>query len=143
MTPTVPEILLGNFLCMLEPPPPEAMGEFLQGRVSVIGMLSMLCAQEAESGIAARVWENGAIRALLTRAAPTYGEAFARAAEGEDVDFSLTAMDAANAGLRRALIDLHIAVEAARDAALDDEIRQLYVQMANARRLDLPAMPAG
>lgn len=140
MTPTVPEILLGNFLSMLEPPPPEAMGEFLQGRVSVIGMLSMLCAQEAENGIAARVWENGAIRALLARAAATYGEAFARAAEGEDTDFSLTAMDAANAALRRALIDLHIAVEAARDAALDDEIRQLYVQMANARRLDLPAM---
>lgn len=140
MTPTVPEILLGNFLSMLEPPPPEAMGEFLQGRVGVIGMLSMLCAQEAENGISARVWENGAIRALLARSAATYGEAFARAAEGEDTDFSLAAMDAANAALRRALIDLHIAVEAARDAALDDEIRQLYVRMANARRLDLPAM---
>ena len=33
---------------------------------------------EAEArGIAARVWENGAIRALLTASAPTYGEAFA------------------------------------------------------------------
>jgi len=143
MTPTVPEILMGNFLSMIEPPPPEAMGEFLQGRVAVIGMLSMLCAQEAESGIAARVWENGAIRDLLTRYAPTYGPTFATAAAGQDTDFTLTALDAANAALRRALITLHIAAEQARDAALDDEIRQLFVKMAQARRLDLPALPAG
>ena len=142
MTPTVPELLLGNFLCLMDPPPPESSGDFLQSRIGVTGMISLLCAQEAERGIAARVWENGAIRALLARAAPTYGAAFAEAANGEDTDLSLAAMDAANAALRRALIDLHIAVETARDAALDTVIRGLYVQMAEARRLDLPPLPA-
>ncbi|MDO8295626.1 MAG: hypothetical protein Q7T19_04210 [Caulobacter sp.] len=143
MTPTVPELLLGNFVCLMDPPPPESSGDFLQSRIGVTGMISLLCAQEAERGIAARVWENGAIRDLLRRAAPTYGAAFAEAATGEDTDLSLAATDRANADLRRALIDLHIAVETARDAALDTEIRGLYVRMADARRLDLPPLPAG
>jgi len=143
MTPTVPELLLGNFLCLMDPPPPESSGDFLQSRIGVTGMISLLCAQEAERGIEARVWENGAIRALLTRAAQAYGARFAEAAASEDTDLSLAAMDRANADLRRALIDLHIAVETARDAALDTEIRGLYVQMADARRLDLPPLPAG
>ncbi|MDP1629956.1 MAG: hypothetical protein Q8L66_00875 [Caulobacter sp.] len=143
MTPTVPELLLGNFLCLMDPPPPESSGDFLQSRIAVTGMIALLCAQEAERGIEARAWENTAIRALLTDAAPTYGAAFAEAATGEDRDLSLTAMDRANAALRRALIDLHIAVETARDATLDDAIRALYVKMADARRLDLPPLPAG
>jgi hypothetical protein len=143
MTPTVPELLLGNFLALMEPPPPESTGDFLQGKIAVTGMIALLSAQEAERGIEARMWENGAIRALLTASVARYGAAFATAAEGEDRDLSLAAMDRANAALRRALIDLHIAVEAARDAALDSEIRALYVKMAEARRLDLPPLPAG
>lgn len=143
MTPTVPELLLGNFLCLMDPPPPESSGDFLQSRIGVTGMISLLCAQEAETGIRARVWENGAIRELLVRSAPAHGARFAEAAAGEDTDFSLAALDRANADLRRALIDLHIAVETARDAALDTAIRGLYVQMADARRLDLPPLPAG
>lgn len=143
MTPTVPELLLGNFLCLMEPPPPESMGDFLQGRVAVTGMIALLAAQEAERGIEARAWENGAIRALLAASAPVYGDRFAEAASGVDKDLSLAAMDRANAALRRELIALHIAVEQARDAALDTDIRKLYVKMADARRLDLPPLPAG
>lgn len=143
MTPTVPELLLGNFLCLMEPPPPESMGDFLQGRVAVTGMIALLAAQEAERGIEARAWENGAIRALLAASAPVYGGRFAEAASGVDKDLSLAAMDRANAALRRELIALHIAVEHARDAALDTDIRKLYVKMADARRLDLPPLPAG
>ncbi|ATQ43737.1 hypothetical protein [Caulobacter mirabilis] len=142
MTPTVPELLLGNFLCLIDPPPNESVGDYLQAKIGVTGMISMLCAQEAERGVEARAWENRAIRELLQANADRYGQAFAQAAEGEDRDLSLAAMDRANAGLRRALIELHVAVEAARDAALDDEIRALYVKMADARRLDLPPMPA-
>ena len=142
MTPTVPELLMGNFLCLMEPPPPESTGEFLQGRIAVTGMISMLCAQEAERGIAARVWENGEIRGLLGRSAAVHGARFAEAANGADDDLSLAALDASNADLRRALIALHIAAETARDTALDSEIRGFYVRMADARRLDLPPLPA-
>ncbi len=143
MTPTAPELLLGNFRCLMEPPPPESSGDFLQARISVTGMIALLCAQEAERGIEARAWENGAIRALLAGAAAVYGERFAEASRDVDKDLSLAGMDRANAALRRELIALHIAAEDARDAALDTTIRKLYVKMADARRLDLPPLPAG
>jgi len=61
----------------------------------------------------------------------------ARAAAGVDDDLSWTALDLANADLRRQLIGLHEAVEARGDAALDDAILALYVEMARLRRLDL------
>jgi hypothetical protein len=142
MTPTVPELLMGNFLAMVDAPPAESTGDFMQARIGVTGMISLLCAQEAERGIAARVWENTAIRSLLAASAGRYGEAFAQAAGGVDEDLSLAALDRGNAALRKALIDLHIAVEDALDGPLDTQIRALYVKMADARRLDLPPMPA-
>jgi len=141
MTPTVPELLLGNFLALIEPPPPEAMGEFLQGRVAVTGMISMLCAQEAERGTETRLWENADIRALLRCGAARHGAAFAERAEVEDKDMTLAGMDRVNAALRKALIDLHIAAEEAGDRELDHAILRHYVESADRRRLDLPPMP--
>lgn len=141
MTPSLPDILVGNFLCMAEPPPPESMGEFMAGRVGVVALLSLLAAQEAERGVAARVWENGAIRAILVEAAPIHGAIFAEASTGTDTDLSLGALDRANAALRRSLIALHEAVEAAGDTARDHAILRLYRDMADARRLDMPPLP--
>jgi hypothetical protein len=138
MTPTLSELLLGNFVAFSNPPPPEAMGDFMNSRIGIVGMISMLAAQEADRGAAARIWENGAIRDVLAKAAPAYGPPPHIA----DSDFTIEALDAVNAGLRRALIALHEAVEAAKDRALDREILDLYVKMAQARRLDLPPFPA-
>lgn len=146
MTPTVPELLAGNFLCLIDPPPPEAMGDFLAGKVAVVGLISLLAAQEAERGIEARVWENGAIRAVFSDAAAACGDdlgARLSAAAGEtDADLSLGALDRANAKLRRLLTELHIAAEAREDRALDRRILALYQQMADQRMLNLPPMPA-
>ena len=142
MTPTVPELLLGNMLCFADPPPQENLGDFFASRVGVTGMISMLCAQEAERGIEARVWENLAIRELLSGAAIRYGADYAAAAGAEEGDLTLTALDRENADLRRALIRLHEAVENAGDTARHHDILRLYVQMADARRLDLPSAPA-
>jgi len=141
MTPSLPDILLGNFLCMAEAPPPESAGEFMAGKVGVVALLSLLAAQEAERGSAARVWENATLRALLAEAAPVYGEHLAEAARAEDGDLSLGSLDRANATLRRALIALHEAVEAAGDVQRDHAILRLYGQMAHARRLDMPPLP--
>lgn len=141
MTPSLPDILVGNFLCMAEPPPPESAGEFMAGKVGVVALLSLLAAQEAERGLSARVWENAAIRAVLTDAAEAYGDAFAEAGAGVDTDFTLGALDRANAALRRSLIALHEAVETAGDVARDHAILRLYARMADARRLDMPPLP--
>lgn len=142
MTPTAPELLMGNFLCLLDPPPPEAMGEFMQGKVAITGLISFLVAQEAERGIEARLWENSAIRAVLSRSALDYGERFKDASRGHDTDFRLTALDKANAALRRHLIVLHEMAESKGDTKLHKEIIALYVKMAEARRIDSPPLPA-
>ena len=141
MTPSLPDILVGNFLCVAEPPPPESAGDFMAGKVGVVALLSLLAAQEAERGTAARVWENAAIRAVLADGASTHGAKFAEAGSGSDEDLSLAALDRANAALRRALIDLHEAVEAAGDTVRDHAILRLYRDMAHARRLDMPPLP--
>jgi hypothetical protein len=142
MTPTVPELLLGNFLCLTSPPPPESMGEFLQGRVAITGMIAMLSAQEAEHGIDARVWENAAIRDLLRQGAARHGAAFLEAARAVESDLNLATLDRVNADLRRALIDLHVQAEISGDQGLDHAILRFYRQSADRRRLDLPASPA-
>ena len=141
MTPTAPELLMGNFLCLIDPPPPEAMGEFMQGKVAVTAMISLLAAQEAERGVEARLWENSAIRAVLSRSALDYGERFKDASKGHDTDFNLAKLDAVNARLRRELISLHEMAENRADTKLHKEIIALYVQMAHMRRLDLPPLP--
>jgi hypothetical protein len=141
MTPSLPDILVGNFLCIADPPPPESAGEFMAGKVGVVALLSLLAAQEAERGLAARVWENAALRAVLIEAAPTHGAAFAEAGQGIDTDLSRGALDRANAALRRSLIVLHEATEAAGDTARDHAILRLYCKMADARRLDMPPLP--
>jgi hypothetical protein len=129
VTPALPDLLAGQAVALMTPQPPEAGGDYLAGRVGLLAMLAGLAAQEAEHGLAARVWENGAIRALLAKS----GAALSKT----DDDLAWSALDAANADLRRALIAAHEAAEARDDRALQAEILELYRQMAAARRLVL------
>ena len=129
MTPSLPDILTGQAVAVMTPLPPEAGGDYLAGRMGLVAMLAGLAAQEAERGTAARVWENGAIRALLARAG------FPQASVVDDLNWR--ALDTANAELRRALIRLHEAAEGGGDRTLQTEILELYRQMAHARRLVL------
>jgi len=142
MTPALPDILRGNFLCLAIPGPPEQQGEFMATRVGVVALLSLLAAQEVERGTTARVWENDAIAAVLAEAAEVYGVQYAEVAQTTAKDLSLEALDRANAALRRGLIALHEAVENAGDLPRHQAIVGLYGQMADNRRLDLPPLPA-
>ena len=142
MTPALADILRGNFMCLATPAPVESQGEFMTGRVGVIALLSLLAAQEVERGTTARVWENAAIAAVLADAAEVYGVQYAEIAAIGPVDLSLEALDRVNAALRRGLIALHEAVEAAGDPPRHRAIVALYGQMAEKRRLDLPPLPA-
>lgn len=142
MTPSLPDLLTGQAVALATPLPPEACGDYAVGRAAILSLIALLAAQEAERGIAARLWENGAIRALFSKAATTYdgelADRLALAAAGADEEASWTVLDRANADLRRLLIALHEMVEERGDAALDREILKLYLRMAHARRLELP-----
>jgi len=131
MTPSLPDIMMGHVAALSAPMPPEASGDYLAARVGLVAMMSILAAQEAERGIDTRVWENGAIRALLARAA-----AFVDCPPAADLTWS--ALDRENAELRRALIAVHIAAEETGDVALDRDILQLYKSMSERRQLVLP-----
>ena len=140
MTPSLPDILVGNFMCMADPGPPEQQGEFMAGKVGLVALLSLLAAQEAERGAASRVTENALIRTALAEAASDYGLDVAALPSTDEVTFS--ALDRVNAALRTALIGLHEAVEAREDTVRHHAILRLYVKMADLRRLDLPPLPA-
>ena len=144
MTPTLPDLLTGLTINLSAPQPAEAQGDYMAGRLGLLAMISVLAAQEAERGAAARLWENTAMRALFARSADEAGGDLAqelRAASSEtDLDFTWSALDRANAGLRRLLIALHVEVEGRGDTARDREILSLYADMAQCRRLDLPGV---
>lgn len=142
MTLSLPDILMGQFVALGSPLPPEAGDDYTAARRGMLAMLNALASQEAERGFAARLWENGALRELFFEAAGDYDEAFAgrlaKAAGQTDGDFTWEGLDATNAHLRRLLIALHETVEARADGALDRRILDLYVRMAHERRLELP-----
>lgn len=142
MTPKLTDILIGQAVAIATPQPPEASGDYMVARLGMVAMLSTLAAQEAERGPAARLWENKAISDLLAAAAGPYADVLGDGlvlSGHEAEDKSWSGLDRANADLRRRLIALHVAVEARGDAALERRILELYVEMARARRLDLPA----
>lgn len=140
MTPSLPDILVGNFMCMADPGPPEQQGEFMAGKVGLVALLSLLAAQETERGVAARVEENALIRATLDEAAGDYG--LDASAWPVTQALTIAALDAVNAILRRALIGLHETVEGRGDTTRHHAILRLYAKMADLRRLDLPPLPA-
>ncbi len=126
MTPALPDVITGVMLSLTAPTPPESSGEFAAGKIGMIAMLLALGAQEAEKGLAVRVWENTAMRERL-------GEGF----KGPP-DFRLSRLDAVNAELRRRVILAHEAAEARGDVEADRAFLELYKGMADARRLELP-----
>jgi hypothetical protein len=137
MTPTLTDLMVGQAVAIATPQPPEAGGDYMASRLGMIAMLATLAAQEAERGPAARVWENASIQALLDTARAAYGD-LDRASGGVG-DYSWSGLDRRNAALRRALIALHEAAESRGDETMQREILTLYVAMAEARRLVLPA----
>jgi hypothetical protein len=140
MTPSVVEIMRGCAVALAQPPSPDAGPDFFANRVGMIATLASLAAQEAEHAAAAAIVENADIRALLAQAAAhdaSLGGRLARAAQGVDADFSLTALDGDNAMLRRLLIALHARVEDEGDTDLARAILALYVRMARGRRQPL------
>ena len=137
MTPTTADLLNGCIKTLATAPRPEDVGIFSAARVRTVALINKLVAIECADGAAVRVWENAALHSLIAEAAPKYA-GLSDAAEIGDGDYSLAALDAANAKLRQLLIDLHEAVESSRDTELDQKILKLYREIARRRELYLP-----
>ena len=99
---------------------PNVQPAYLAGSLGLSAGLLSAINEEFERAAHRRVEENTAIRGLFVRAAgldlpADLGGGLARLAASRDTDLRVSALDAANAGLRAALIDLHAAVEALED----------------------------
>ena len=138
MTPTVTELLNGCMLTLMTPPRAEDAGLFSAARFRLIALVNRLVALESADGAAVRVWENGVLRTLIAEAGPRHGVSPGDAAETADGDYSIAALDRANAKLRRLVIRLHEVAEQAGDTELDRRILTLYCEMARRRELHLP-----
>lgn len=136
MTPTAQDLLNACIMTLATPPRPEDAGMFAAARLRLVALTNKLAALEAADAAAIRVRENAALRAILADAGPAHGIAADKLAG--DGDYSIAALDAANAALRRLLIRLHEAAEQASDRALDRKILKLYRDMAGWRELHLP-----
>jgi hypothetical protein len=146
MTPSVREVLLGCATTLATPPTGHDGAAYAAGRVGLAHSLITMAAFEAERAAAAAIAENADIRRLFAGALAydgALGARLAQAAGETDADLALPALDAANAALRRLLIELHEAVETAGDASLDRRILELYARMAEGRRLALPGALGG
>jgi hypothetical protein len=138
MTPNVMELLNGCIQALVTPPRPEDAGPFAGARIRLVAMMNRLVALESADGAAVRVWENATLRALIAAAGPGHGVPASELEATNDGDYSLGALDAANAKLRRLLIRLHEAAELSGDTELDRRILKLYREIARRRELHLP-----
>jgi hypothetical protein len=140
MTPSVTDVMRGCAVALSTPPSPDAGMEYAASRFGLVASLAMLAANEANVAAAAAATENADIRAFFAKAGgydAALGGRLSKSAAETDADLTLTALDAANASLRRLLIELHEQVEAADDAATEKAIVALYGRMAAGRRMTL------
>jgi len=119
-----------------------------RGHATIVMMLMILAAQEAESAADVLHSENAALRALFVRAsatplAPALAADLAAAGAAVEGSLRISALQAENARLNAVLVRLHAAVEEIADAwavSLDAEIWALLKRRAAARLVHLPPM---
>ena len=106
---------------------PNLNAHYLQGSLAVQALLMKFAAREYERGADIRFAENADMRALFVELAPAIGDAGLRAelitaAETKDTSLAISALNAANAELRRLLIALQIHMEDTGDHAAQKRI---------------------
>jgi hypothetical protein len=103
----------------------DILPELTGFRANIAGMAAAMLdmiGEEWDRAAARLVEENRAVQTLLRQGAEVLGEpAFAKAADGAEEDLRISALEATNAQLRTALIDLQEKVE----LAAGDGARQL------------------
>jgi len=95
---------------------PTLGSSYAQSNVSILGMMLAAVREEFGRAAARRIEENREMRRLFGEAAPGVKDAALHhrlldAAQSDDTDFTVSALEQSNAALRQTLIDLHTHVE--------------------------------
>ncbi len=115
---------------------------FAAGQSALLGLMLNMSAQEYDRAADIRFAENADMRALFAELAPNVGDAGLRAqltatAATKDTSLAITALNAANAELRRLLIALQVHIEEHGDHAAQKRIWDALNAMASRRVVSL------
>ncbi|HEY1837518.1 MAG TPA: hypothetical protein VGG36_07660 [Rhizomicrobium sp.] len=143
MKPEVDQILNTCAMQLIGAIAPLLPASYSQSSASLLGFMMMFCAQEYDRAADIRAAENADMRALFADIAGAVNDAALRtkleaAAKAEDASLKISALDAANHGLRKLLIEAqtHIETLGARDA--EKKIWSVLRAAADRRVLKMP-----
>lgn len=116
MKPDVPAVLSDLVARIAGEIAPHVQPAYLAGSLGMAAALIAMATEEWDNAAQWRVEENTALRAIFNEAGglgltADLGQRLARLAASRDADVRVSTLDAANAQLRGALIELHAAVE--------------------------------
>ncbi|MGD0193118.1 MAG: hypothetical protein ABSD74_20465 [Rhizomicrobium sp.] len=142
MNPEVDQILLlsaSQLMGTIAPLLPEG---YPQGQASLLSFMMVLGAQEFGRAADIRAKENAGMRALFGESAPGVNDAGLRrrleaAVSTRDDDLTIAGLNAANAELRRLLIELQIHAEAHGNRDAETSIWEVLKRSAEARLVKL------
>lgn len=142
MRPEAGEILDRSADQLLGQLAPRLGESFAQGTAALLALVMKFSAREYERGAEIRARENAELRMLFARFSPALSDtdlarrldALARTTEDS---LAISALDAANKVLRRALIELHARVEEQGDLEAERAIWHVLRAMADRRAVAL------
>jgi hypothetical protein len=121
---------------------PNLAASYLQGSTAIHALLMKFAAREYERGADIRTAENADIRALFAELGgqvhdPALRARLHEAAATRDASLTISALDAANADLRRLLIEFHVHLEDIGAREGEKRVWQLLKTMAARRAVSL------
>lgn len=140
MKPDVGAVLETTAAKLLFEMAPQMQPPFMQGTITVLGILLSLLREEWDRCAQRRVEENQAMRQLFRHAQAHVADdglrqRLAAAADGADASVRISDLDAANGALRSLLIELHAHVEEQKgEAAREVEARIWQELLASTER---------
>ena len=142
MKPEVNDILTRSADRLMAEAVPALGTPYLQGTVSLLTLLMRFSAREYERGADIRARENADMRGLFDALAAKISDEALRAqlekaASTRDESLTISALDAANAELRRTLIALQIHAEELNDRGMLREIWHVLKSGADRRLITL------
>jgi hypothetical protein len=147
MKPDVAVVMQGFFGTLLMDIAPNLNAEYSVGNTSIMGLSLFVAAEEYERAAEVRVRENEEMRALFAEAAKVVADKglaarLLEASKGKDTSLRISALNETNAALATLLIELQVALENAKGAAvsaLDGKVWDYLVAAAERRKFNLPS----
>ena len=143
MKPEVDQILNTSAMQLIGGIAPQLATSYAQSSASLLGFMMMLSAQEYDRAADIRATENADLRALFGDIASQVKDEALRtrleaAANTEDSSLKISALDIANAELRKVLIEAHAHVETLGARDIEKKIWNTLRAAADRRVLKMP-----